>query len=122
MWPAFHEGELAMQRRMGVDHASRRMADYVTQSTLQDPSHRFLTQRPLVAAAYTDLDGRVRLTLLWGPTGFIRIPRRPQGPYQPHRRRPHRPGRRTRLRRSPRHHRTRRHAAPPGQAQRHGLE
>lgn len=73
MWPAFHEGELAVQRRMGVDHASRRMADYVTQSTLQDPSHRFLTQRPLVAAAYTDLDGLLRLTLLWGPTGFIRI-------------------------------------------------
>lgn len=71
--PAFHDGEMAVQRRMNAADVALTMADYVTRQDVTPPAAHFLELQTLAAVAYVGTGEQVRLDLLSGPRGFVEV-------------------------------------------------
>jgi predicted pyridoxine 5'-phosphate oxidase superfamily flavin-nucleotide-binding protein len=73
----FHEGELAVQRRAGVEDVAQRVGAGNLGTALGPDLDDFLAEQPFVVVASTDA-GRVWASLLVGEPGFARVldPRR----------------------------------------------
>ena len=65
----FHEGELAVQRRAGVQAVAAKVGGYIQPSIGQGHAN-FLRQQPFVVISGQDADHRVWATLLAGRPGF----------------------------------------------------
>ena len=70
----FHEGEQAVQERMGVREALAPWARKVIRGYLPQQHREFYTQLPFIVAAARDARGRPWVTLLAGEAGFIASP------------------------------------------------
>lgn len=67
----FHEGELAVQRRAGVDDTARRVGRNIT-PYVSPAFAEFLYAQPFLLVGGTDADSRVWASLIVGGTGFAR--------------------------------------------------
>jgi predicted pyridoxine 5'-phosphate oxidase superfamily flavin-nucleotide-binding protein len=65
----FHEGELAVQRRAGVEAVAAKVGRYVHTSISSDHAS-FLSRQPFVVIAAEDGEERVWASLLAGGAGF----------------------------------------------------
>ncbi len=72
--PVFHEGERAVQSRLGVREAVEPWARQAIRSYLPQQHRDFYSHLPFVIASARDNDNRPWVTLLVGPPGFIRSP------------------------------------------------
>jgi predicted pyridoxine 5'-phosphate oxidase superfamily flavin-nucleotide-binding protein len=72
MSEVFHKGELAVQKRAGVEKMASRVGR-VVQSVMHPIAQNFLEHQPFVVAASTDRNGRVWASFLTGDSGFIRV-------------------------------------------------
>lgn len=70
----FHEGEQAVQSRLGVRDAIEPWARQVIRPFLPQQHRDFYSQLPFVVAAARDTDHRPWVTLLTGAPGFIQSP------------------------------------------------
>jgi ferredoxin-NADP reductase/predicted pyridoxine 5'-phosphate oxidase superfamily flavin-nucleotide-binding protein len=68
----FHEGEQAVQSRVGVRAAIEPWARQVIRPYLPEQHREFYAQLPFVVAAARDAEARPWVTLLVGPPGFVR--------------------------------------------------
>lgn len=68
----FHEGELAVQRRAGVEDVAQRVGAGNLGSALDPDLDDFLAEQPFVVVASADGAGRVWASLLVGEPGFAR--------------------------------------------------
>jgi predicted pyridoxine 5'-phosphate oxidase superfamily flavin-nucleotide-binding protein len=69
----FHEGELAVQRRAGVEDVAQRVGAGNLGNALGPDLDDFLAEQPFVVVASTDGAGRVWASLLVGDPGFARV-------------------------------------------------
>jgi uncharacterized protein len=69
--PVFHPGELAVQRRAGVEDVAARVGRNI-ESSISEEFAAFLTRQPFVIVAAEDSRGRVWTSLLVGGVGFVR--------------------------------------------------
>lgn len=69
----FHAGELAVQQRAGVREAADRLAGMLDAPDLTGGLARFLAERTFAAITAPDPDGRLWITPLTGPAGFLRV-------------------------------------------------
>jgi predicted pyridoxine 5'-phosphate oxidase superfamily flavin-nucleotide-binding protein len=67
----FHEGELAVQRRAGVEAAAARLTGMLAPPDLGGGLGRFLAGRTYAAMSARDDDGRLWVSPLVGPPGFL---------------------------------------------------
>lgn len=67
----FHEGELAVQRRAGVQQVARRVAQASIESELAPEVQAFLGHQLFVCCATRTPDGRVWASMLVGAPGFV---------------------------------------------------
>jgi uncharacterized protein len=67
----YHEGELAVQARAGVTAAASRLAGMLTAGELRGGLARFLSDRTFAALSGHDADGRLWVSPLAGPPGFL---------------------------------------------------
>ena len=67
----FHEGELAVQRHAGVAAQAARLAGMLAPSELRGGFARFLSDRTFAALTAHDADGRLWISPLAGPRGFL---------------------------------------------------
>ncbi|HEY1486831.1 MAG TPA: pyridoxamine 5'-phosphate oxidase family protein [Micromonosporaceae bacterium] len=67
----FHRGELAVQRRAGVTSDAARLAGMLAPAHLGGGVARFLAQREFAALTARDQDGRLWISPLLGPAGFL---------------------------------------------------
>lgn len=67
----FHRGELAVQRRAGVTSDAARLAGMLAPAHLDGGVARFLAQREFAALTSRDHDGRLWISPLLGPAGFL---------------------------------------------------
>src|SRR6266478_1520273 len=67
----FHEGELAVQRRAGVVAQAARLSGMLAPGELSGGFARFLAGRTFAALAARDDDGRLWVSPLSGPAGFL---------------------------------------------------
>jgi predicted pyridoxine 5'-phosphate oxidase superfamily flavin-nucleotide-binding protein len=70
---AFHEGELAVQRRAGVQDKAARLAGMLDPGELRDAQARFLADRTFAALTGRAADGRLWVSPLSGPPGFLDV-------------------------------------------------
>jgi len=70
----FHEGEQAVQSRLGVRDTIEPWARQVVRPFLPQQQRDFYTQLPFVVAAARDNDNRPWVTLLVGSPGFVQAP------------------------------------------------
>ncbi len=70
----FHEGEQAVQEKVGVREMIEPWARQVVRSYLPNQHREFYANLPFVVAAARDSDGRPWATLLTGPIGFVESP------------------------------------------------
>lgn len=69
---AYHVGERAVQRRVGLDgQAARGLA--AIGATIPDVAAAFLAQQPMIILGAADRDGRLWASLLTGEPGFLRV-------------------------------------------------
>lgn len=73
MSEVFHKGEIAVQKRAGVDKMAARIGGSI-RPFIHPVARNFLRALPFVVAASTDADGRVWASLLTGEPGFIEVP------------------------------------------------
>jgi predicted pyridoxine 5'-phosphate oxidase superfamily flavin-nucleotide-binding protein len=69
----FHAGELAVQHRAGVGAAAERLAGMLDAPDLGGGIARFLAERTFAAITARDRDGRLWITPLTGPPGFLEV-------------------------------------------------
>lgn len=69
----FHEGELAVQRRVGVAANAARIGRSI-HGEMPDAARRFAAEREFVIVGAADAEGRVWATMLRGPPGFVSAP------------------------------------------------
>jgi len=67
----FHEGELAVQRHAGVAVQAARLAGMLAPGELRGGFARFLADRTFVALTARDVHGRLWVSPLAGPPGFL---------------------------------------------------
>ncbi len=70
----WHNGELALQRRLGVDERMARVGPMVIRPFMPDQHRLFFEQLPFVVAATVDDAGEIWASLWSGPAGFARSP------------------------------------------------
>jgi predicted pyridoxine 5'-phosphate oxidase superfamily flavin-nucleotide-binding protein len=68
----FHEGELAVQRRAGVEGMARRVSA-VIDDTISPAARDFYRAQSFVVVGTIDAEKRVWASLLTGEPGFIRV-------------------------------------------------
>ncbi|OBJ10396.1 pyridoxamine 5'-phosphate oxidase [Mycobacterium sp. 1482292.6] len=68
----FHEGELATQRRAGVEAEAGRLESMLDSSDLSDGAARFLASQRFAALTGRDHDGVLWVSPLAAPQGFLR--------------------------------------------------
>jgi predicted pyridoxine 5'-phosphate oxidase superfamily flavin-nucleotide-binding protein len=68
----FHEGELAVQERVGVSRQASRVGGSI-KPTIPPPAQVFLAQQPYVFAGSIDKKGRVWASMLAGEAGFLNV-------------------------------------------------
>jgi len=68
----FHDGELAVQRRAGVDTAAARLAGMLRPADLRGGATAFLAERTFAAITARDPAGRLWISALTGAAGFLR--------------------------------------------------
>ena len=68
----FHAGELAVQHRAGVTAQAARLAPMLDPAELDGGIARFLADRTFAALTGRDRAGRLWVTPLTGPLGFIK--------------------------------------------------
>src|SRR5215204_787087 len=68
----FHEGELAVQERVGVSRQANRVGGSI-HPAIPPLAQDFLAQQPYVFAASIDAKGRVWASLLSGEVGFLKV-------------------------------------------------
>ncbi|SDN42395.1 pyridoxamine 5'-phosphate oxidase family protein [Actinacidiphila guanduensis] len=69
----FHEGELAVQRRAGVAQDAARLTGMLAPAQLRGGVTRFLAERTFAAVTARDGGGRLWISPLTGPTGFLDV-------------------------------------------------
>ena len=69
----FHEGERAVQKRLGVEDIDR-WARQVVRDHMPEQHRAFYAEQPFLIAAARDEEGRPWATLLHGPEGFVTSP------------------------------------------------
>lgn len=69
----FHEGELELQRRAGVEGDAARVGRII-RDAVPEVAADFLAEQPMLVVGWRDGEGRVRASLLTGPPGFARAP------------------------------------------------
>jgi predicted pyridoxine 5'-phosphate oxidase superfamily flavin-nucleotide-binding protein len=67
----FHEGELAVQRKAGVEYDASRLEGMLRPPLLDGGAAKFLAQREFAVITARDADGRLWTSPLHGPTGFL---------------------------------------------------
>jgi uncharacterized protein len=67
----FHGGELAVQRRAGVEAEATRLAPMVARGQLRSGTAAFISQATFAAMAARDRTGRLWTSPLLGPPGFL---------------------------------------------------
>ena len=67
----FHEGELAVQRRAGVDRQAARLAGMLAPPDLDGRFSNFLAGRDFVVVTGRDHTGRLWISPVLGPAGFL---------------------------------------------------
>ena len=67
----FHHGELEVQRRAGVGTEAARLSGMLAPAWLDGGVARFLAQREFAALTARDRDGRLWISPLLGPAGFL---------------------------------------------------
>ncbi|GAB4198598.1 MAG: hypothetical protein Tsb002_33650 [Wenzhouxiangellaceae bacterium] len=70
----FHQGELAIQRRLGVAERVAQYAPRVIRDCMPDQHREFFAQLPFVLVGHRDAAGRVWASMLSGEPGFITSP------------------------------------------------
>jgi hypothetical protein len=70
----FHEGERAVQSRLGVRQSIESWARKVIRPFMPQQHREFYSRLPFVVATARDVDDRQWVTLLAGPPGFIQSP------------------------------------------------
>jgi uncharacterized protein len=70
----FHQGEIAIQRQLGVAERMDRFARKVVRSYLTSQHQAFFAQLPFLVAASVDAHGYPAVTLLPGKPGFMHSP------------------------------------------------
>jgi predicted pyridoxine 5'-phosphate oxidase superfamily flavin-nucleotide-binding protein len=70
---SFHDGELAVQRRAGVRDAAQRLTGMLDAPDLRGSFGRFLADRSFAAMTARDPDGRLWISPLTGPPGFLDV-------------------------------------------------
>jgi predicted pyridoxine 5'-phosphate oxidase superfamily flavin-nucleotide-binding protein len=68
---AFHEGELAVQQRAGVQAEAAPLASMLRPTELRAGFARFLADRTFASICARDLSGRLWVSPLFGPAGFL---------------------------------------------------
>jgi predicted pyridoxine 5'-phosphate oxidase superfamily flavin-nucleotide-binding protein len=71
--PGFHAGELAVQHRAGVRDAAERLAGMLDAPDLAGGIGHFLGERTFAAITARDPGGRLWITPVTGPPGFLEI-------------------------------------------------
>jgi uncharacterized protein len=69
----YHEGELAVQRRVGVRGQARRLTRMLDHAELTGGIAKFLAERTLAVVTARDKHGRLWTSPLAGPTGFLQV-------------------------------------------------
>jgi predicted pyridoxine 5'-phosphate oxidase superfamily flavin-nucleotide-binding protein len=69
----FHPGEIAMQQRAGVRATADRLIGMLDAPDLSGSIGRFLAERTLAAITARDRGGRLWITPLTGPPGFLEV-------------------------------------------------
>ncbi|MGV9249374.1 pyridoxamine 5'-phosphate oxidase family protein [Streptomyces sp. NPDC003710] len=69
----FHEGEVAVQRRAGVASAAARLSGMLAPAELRGGPARFLAARTFAALTARDRAGRLWISPLTGPPGFLAV-------------------------------------------------
>ncbi|MGC1175055.1 pyridoxamine 5'-phosphate oxidase family protein [Polaromonas sp.] len=72
--PAFHEGERAVQARLGVQERLAQIGPQVIRDFMPDQHRSFFEQLPFVIAGTVDAGGQPWASVLAQPPGFIRSP------------------------------------------------
>ncbi|MEO8023802.1 pyridoxamine 5'-phosphate oxidase family protein [Polaromonas sp.] len=72
--PAFHEGERAVQARLGVQERLAQIGPQVIRDFMPDQHRAFFEQLPFLIAGTVDADGQPWASVLAQPPGFIRSP------------------------------------------------
>ncbi|MDO5644090.1 MAG: pyridoxamine 5'-phosphate oxidase family protein [Dermabacter sp.] len=67
----YHEGELAVQARVGVECAASRLESMLVGNFIAEPMSAFLAQRNVAFLATTDRQGRFWCSPLFAPRGFL---------------------------------------------------
>lgn len=70
----WHEGEVALQRGLGVDRRMAEIGARVVRDHMPEQHRAFFAQLPFLVVGAVDRDGDVWATLLGGPPGFARSP------------------------------------------------
>lgn len=70
----FHEGEVALQRSLGVDARMAEIGSRVIRDHMPDQHREFYARLPFIVAASVDRAGEVWPTMLAGAPGFIQSP------------------------------------------------
>jgi uncharacterized protein len=71
--PGFHDGELAVQSRAGVTALAARLAGMLEPTELGGGIARFLTDRTFAALTARDAAGRLWISPVTGPPGFLDV-------------------------------------------------
>jgi predicted pyridoxine 5'-phosphate oxidase superfamily flavin-nucleotide-binding protein len=69
----FHQGELEVQRRAGVERNAERIGNSI-HAEIPELARRFAGEREFLLLGAADAAGRVWATLLRGPRGFLTVP------------------------------------------------
>lgn len=72
--PAFHEGERAVQARLGVEERLAQIGSQVIRDFMPEQHRAFFEQLPFLIAGTVDADGQPWASVLAHPPGFIRSP------------------------------------------------
>ncbi len=67
----FHQGEQAIQQRLGVRDKMERFGNQVIRDHMPEQHREFYQNLSYVFIGYTDLNNRPQATMLWGAPGFI---------------------------------------------------
>ena len=70
----FHEGEIALQRSVGVDLRMAEVGPRVIRDYMPEQHREFYARLPFILAASIDQEGEVWPTILAGEPGFVRSP------------------------------------------------
>lgn len=74
VWPPLHEGEIAIQRRLGVHEPVREMTRRMMRDHMPDQHREFFARLPFVVLGGRDGEGLPAATLLAGAPGFLSTP------------------------------------------------